>query len=455
MLILRSRLAGAVLILFMLAATGRAQTLTIQGDRFAIDGTPRFLVFVSYFGAMGADNVTADLRYIRSKGFDGIRIWPNFVTGPQLMRNDGTLNPDSLSRLLFILDRAREQRLVVDVSFTAEHVAGMDAARLRDAIMRTTAALQSYDNLLFDIENERNVYGPFGRPLPAADVISIRAAIKSIHPERVVTASNSSENTAQFAADFAVQTGLDVTAYHDPRTSAFYVQEWVEQIVGAMRSNGKPAYLQEPMPMRYVYYPNSYKYELYQEQLRNVKAAGAAAWCFHSDLSEDLRGRSFQALIESQPEPEQAFVDQFIPRVTLRTSNGSNYLVAEAGGGGDVRGDRVSAGAWESFRMIVLNGGPPISGDRVALLTADGVHYVQAVGGGGASLRATSTAIGPWETFVIEKPGGGAIRTGDAITLRASAASWYVSAESGGGGGVMANRPSAGSWETFTLSFVR
>ena len=101
-------------------------------------------MFVTYFGAMGAPNVMADLRLIRSLGFDGIRIWPNLDTGPQFMNGDGSLRPDELNRLLFILDQARLVRLVVDVTFTYEHVAGMSAATARTGIVAATNALRSY-----------------------------------------------------------------------------------------------------------------------------------------------------------------------------------------------------------------------------------------------------------------------------------------------------------------------
>src|ERR1700694_5683724 len=106
------------------ATEAQAQKLSIQGDRFAIDGTPRFLTFISYFGAMGASNVVADLHLLHSLGFDGIRIWPNLDTGPQLMNGNGTLRPDELRRLLFILDQARLEHLIVDVTFTYEHISG-------------------------------------------------------------------------------------------------------------------------------------------------------------------------------------------------------------------------------------------------------------------------------------------------------------------------------------------
>src|SRR5262245_62682710 len=214
------RLAIVFFALVILAApvAANAQRLTIQGDRFAIDGSPRFLVFISYFAAMNAVNITADLKYLKSRGFDGVRIWPNLNTGPvQLMRSDGTLRPDGLSTLKFILDRARDERLVVDVSFTAEHVAGLDAARFRDGIVATTGELRDYDNILFDIQNETNVYGPFRRPLPESDVTAIRQGIKSVDARRIVTSSISSNDTAAFTGEFAARTGLDVAAYHASR----------------------------------------------------------------------------------------------------------------------------------------------------------------------------------------------------------------------------------------------
>jgi hypothetical protein len=71
----------AILLSVCTSARSQAQTLSIQGDRFAVDGTPRFLTFISYFGAMGAGNLTADLRLIKSKGFRRIRIWPLLFTG--------------------------------------------------------------------------------------------------------------------------------------------------------------------------------------------------------------------------------------------------------------------------------------------------------------------------------------------------------------------------------------
>jgi hypothetical protein len=441
------------MLLGSVAAPGaRAQSLAVLGDRFTVDGQPRFLTFISYFGAMGADNVTADLRFIRSRGFDGVRIWPNLQSGsPPLMNTDGTLHPEGLDRLRFILDRARDQHLIVDVTFTAEHIAGLDAASYRTGILAATAALRPYDSLLFDIENERDVYGPFGRPLSPSEIESILTGIKSTHPARIVTASNSPGVTPGFAADFTAQIRLDVTAYHEPRVEGWYLPGQVESVVAALRANGRPAYLQEPS--RYPY-PSTDRAEFFQEAWSNAKLAGAAAWCFHTDLGFDLRDGLFQSRIESRPEPDWNFVRSLITRVNLRTSNGRNYLMAEDGGGGNVRADSTAAGPWETFRIDPVVGGPLVDGDRATLATFDETHYLQAADGGGAALRATGERVGPWETFVIEKPEGGAIHQGDTIRLRTIAASWYVSAEGGGGGHVNVNSPSPGQWEAFSVVLV-
>ena len=125
-----------------------AQKLSIQGNRFTIDGTPRFLTFLSYFGAMGAPNVVADFHFLKSAGFNGVRIWPNLDTGPQLMNGDGSLRPEGLSLLKSILDQARLERLVVDVTFTYEHAPGMTPRTARVGIAAAAAELRSYDNVL-------------------------------------------------------------------------------------------------------------------------------------------------------------------------------------------------------------------------------------------------------------------------------------------------------------------
>jgi hypothetical protein len=441
----------------VVATAAGAQKLSIQGDRFAVDGEPRFLTFISMFGLMGAPNFEADLHTIKTLGFDGFRIWPNLDTGPQIFKGDGSVGATELARLRSILDQARRERLIVDVSFTFEHTPGLTAALVRPAIMALTDALRAYDNVLFDIQNERNVGDR--RHMSEPDVRSILAGIRSVDPARITTASNSPVDSPEYAADFTARLGLDVTAYHEPRTSRWYWLSSTQAVVSAMRSNGRPAYLQEPMSTRdnLFPYPAHDRAEYFLQAIGHAKLAGAAAWCFHTDVGTDYR--TGPALLEDRlrsfPEPEWAFVNSLKARVMLRASNGVNYVVAEGGGGAGVRADRTAAGpgAWEEFGASALGGGPLIADDRLSLAAANG-SYLQATGGGGSSLRATAPSVGASETFRIEKSGGGMIRQGDAVALRVEGTSWYVTAEGGGGGSVMANVAARAAWEMFTVLFL-
>jgi hypothetical protein len=439
--------------LLYLAVSAGAQTLTVQGDRFAVDGTPRFLTFITYFGAMGAPHVAADLHLIKGFGFDGIRIWPNLDTGPQLMNGDGSLRPDELNRLLFILDTAKQERLVVDVTFTYEHISGMTPTTARTGIVNATNALKSYDNLLFDIQNERNVGDR--RYMSEGDVGRIYSAIKAADPNRIAFASNAPVDSPEYSADFTRRLGLDVNAYHESRPENWYTFDYVKAVVDAMRAAGKPAYMQEPNTTRdsLYYYPSNDKADYFRQAIANAKLTGAAAWCFHTEVGVDFRSgpEYMEDRLRDHPEPEWAFVTTLMPRVNFSASNG-NFVVAEGGGGAAVRADRSSAGVWETFKAAVLSGGPLVSGDRVALLAADGSHYLQAVGGGGAAMRAVGAAVGVWETFIIDRVGdAGLIRSGDRVTLHANDTPWFAVAESGGGGNVNVNSTSRGAWETFTI----
>ena len=439
----------AIAILAMGTSEARAQRLTVSGDRFAVDGSPRFLTFISYFGAMGALDVAADFQFLSESGFDGVRIWPNSPEGPQLMRADGSLDPSALQRLLEILDRARDRNLIVDVTFTAEHISGLTASVYRTAIAAAANALLPYRNILIDIENERNIYGPFGRSLAASDVASITAAIKAIDSARIVTASNSQDLPASAAAQFTIDTGLDVTAYHDPRIPSWYVAGQVQNVVDALHRNGKPVYLQEPTRFPN---PSTDRAEFFRTAHANAKRAGAAAWCFHTDLGFNLRGTTFRARLQSRLEPEWTFVTTLVPRIHLRASDGTHYLAAENGGGGAVFADRSVPGLWETFAVAAIDGGPALDHDRVAFRTSDGRHFLQAAGGGGGAMTAVGEQAGVWETFVVDSGRGDRIDAGQTVTLRTDGdPSWYVTAVGGGGAAVMVNQQSQGSAQTFTI----
>src|SRR3989442_11487334 len=124
-------LALAALLLLVIATCSDAQVLGVEGDRFTLNGQPRFLVFVSYFDGVRRipDNLAsttvldADLEYLVSKGVSGVRIFPNWQSpGETLMQCDGALRPLQLEKLKRLIDSAAANGLVVDVSFTIDTV---------------------------------------------------------------------------------------------------------------------------------------------------------------------------------------------------------------------------------------------------------------------------------------------------------------------------------------------
>src|SRR5262249_6285029 len=119
---------AAVSAALLVAADARAQRLGLEGDHFTVDGASTFLTMVTSFGGMGAPNVVADLHLMKTLGFDGFRIWPMLNTGPGILNQDGSIRQAEFSHFLSILDQARIERLIVDLTFTHEH-AGMTPAQ--------------------------------------------------------------------------------------------------------------------------------------------------------------------------------------------------------------------------------------------------------------------------------------------------------------------------------------
>ena len=187
-----------------------------------------------------------------------------------------------------------------------------------------------------------------------SDVGTIFRAIKAVHPERIATADHSlgEDWGPQYGADFTARLGLDVSAYHERRQADWYTLPFYQDIIGTLRTAGRPVYLQEPNDTRDRNYAANDRSDYFIRALVNAKLAGAAAWCFHTLVGTDYRTAATPLLedrLRAFLEPEWNFVNSLSPRIVLRASNGVNYVVPEGGGGGGVRADRTAAGpgSWE------------------------------------------------------------------------------------------------------------
>lgn len=283
--------------------------LSVHGDRFAVDGQDRFLVFVSYFDGLhrpATDLIDQDLQYLKDKGVDGIRVFP-YWHEPRLLDGSGAVNPERLERLLTLVERAERKGMMVDLSFdpklpqikNVDHFReGSDSA---GGLKRIAAALREAGrrNVIIDVCNEWDLNcGEFG----VAGLQGIKDAIKAVDPDRLVVVSARAEDQAvSFVKDY----GFDAVTYHDPRDHApgrSLHDNWATRtspvVAGlktrlADRGAVAPIYLQEPS--RFIR-PGERRSDTDDEPSRygiamtNAKKAGAGAWTFHTLAGGELGG---------------------------------------------------------------------------------------------------------------------------------------------------------------------
>lgn len=130
------------------------------------------------------------------------------------------------------------------------------------------------------------------------------------------------------------------------------------------------------------------------------------------------------------------------------TADSGHYLVAEDNGGGAWNADRTSAGEWETFQLIDLNGGHLQDGDEVALRTLDGYYALGDCTGDVSETGFPTDYVGSWQTFTLHLSHSGDIEDWDTFSLETHDGH-FMSADDGGGGGMSACAESVGWWETF------
>ena len=237
-----------------------ARSLGISGNSFTVNNEPKFLLFLAYWDAMHADSdrLRTDLRFIRSIGFDGVRIVPNWrdhagVT--TLFTVDGPVDQGAWDHLIEILDIASSYGLFVDLTFTIETLPSpMTLAAYGGQIQQVTRALQGHcPNVLFDLQNEFTLHGP----LVDGEVHNFTPEVmnglrhdyvRSVDPVRIVTASSpGTSNTTEFesgqmsrvAAGGQPANGGDsrfVAVIHDRRDELWMTDDRTRYVIDNVRS---------------------------------------------------------------------------------------------------------------------------------------------------------------------------------------------------------------------------
>jgi hypothetical protein len=152
--------------------------LGVSGNSFTINGSPRFLLCVSYFAGLRASTATldSDFEALSEKGFNCVRVWANWyyeeLTPPDyknymLMDDQGGLREGIVTRLRNLIGIAQNHGLVVDLTFTRDTIARievggnpqcMDFSDYRDGVAEAAERIADFANVFFDMQNEANHY---------------------------------------------------------------------------------------------------------------------------------------------------------------------------------------------------------------------------------------------------------------------------------------------------------
>jgi hypothetical protein len=304
----------------------------IDGDRFTVNGSARFLIFVSYFDALHASTSTwtSDLDYLKTR-VQGVRILPNWFSdycaggkagtntrsNDALIRFDGSVNDATQAKLIAFITAAAQRSMVVDVTFTRETIPlangqadPMPFKNYLAAVRRVTQALQPYRHVVFDVQNEWQ-----NKNFSADEMRSLVAAVHEIDRGRLTSASTLSDIPATAAGQEARNLGFDFVAYHDHREPTWHSLEAISsQLIdlrSGLQSARKPLYFQEPTPWdRAPGCPGNSAGDPTVGHARDAatfaKRHGAAAWTFHTRSTFNLRTTSFVDRLTRDPNQKQA-----------------------------------------------------------------------------------------------------------------------------------------------------
>ncbi len=293
-------LAFALSIFFAFPAWAQ-QSLGVGGNQFR--------VLISYFDAVDAANLSADLDYLQSNGITGIRIFPNWwgtQTGTEyapntLIDSAGNIRQDVLTRMHAIIDAAASRGMIVDVSFARETVQGLSVANYKDGVVEAITELANHSNVFFDLQNERD--DASDTYLSESDVLDLRQRVEAaVGTGEILSASMG--GSASEISGFVSRTGLDIINHHDSRDNSWW-----------SLTGGRVDAIQAAAPGRPVYFGEPGRIGTAGATADNVitavsqaRGAGASAWTFHTQAGFNLNGSTLESRLSAA---ERDFLSRF------------------------------------------------------------------------------------------------------------------------------------------------
>lgn len=272
-----------------------------------IEGTKRLFqksLQVAYYGGASApeSRIDDDLAALAAAGWGGVRVWASWfwegltqdLYSP--LKADGSVNTERMDRLRYLIGKAYDLELFVDVTLSRGKLPTMEAQRT--GMKNLVDAIGEYDGIVLDVVNEWNGVQQAG------EVAELTRYAKELAPAWKITASTQGP------------TGQQVNAYADLWSNDAYLDEFtphflrsedwweatddriVELREGIRERSGatkvRPIYLQEENLRNNseAVSAESLSAKSFIAAAINAKKAGAISWGFMTRAGFDLRSRS-------------------------------------------------------------------------------------------------------------------------------------------------------------------
>ena len=312
-----------ILPLYITITVTAATELGVKDTQFTLNGKSKFLLGISYYGALGAPEqfIKQDLDDIESCGFNWIRVWATWADGIAAVDKKGEPQQPYWDKLKWLVAECDRRGIIVDVTLS-RGLAGLIESfePHRQAVEALVTYLKPYRNWYLDLANERNVRD--ARFVDFKELQDLRDTVKRLDAKRLVTASQGGDISRDELRQYLLTVRVDFVCPHRPRDpdSPKQTEAKTREYLAWMKDIGAvvPVHYQEPF--RRGYRPEQWEplAEAFLADLKQAVAGGAAGWCFHNGGQRNGPGgnphRSFdmrqKRLFEQLDDQERKFLEE-------------------------------------------------------------------------------------------------------------------------------------------------
>ncbi len=109
-----------ILLPYIVVAANAATELGVKDTQFTLNGKPKFLLGISYYGALGApqESIKQDLDDMESCGLNWLRVWATWGDGITAVDKKGQPQQPYWDKLKWLVAECDRRGMVVDVTLS-------------------------------------------------------------------------------------------------------------------------------------------------------------------------------------------------------------------------------------------------------------------------------------------------------------------------------------------------